>query len=175
MLLAQFHGIAADAEQLAHAHGRNGEAFDETTLLLAARRLGLKARISATPQRRLSRVTLPALALAGPHPFIIARIDRDQVLIHDLAEKRPRTLTLDELGQRYVGRLLQVTSRASVLGELARFDFSWFIPAVIKYRRLLVEVLIVSFFIQMFALVTPLFYQVVMDKVLVHRGSPRWM
>ncbi|MDQ7312349.1 type I secretion system permease/ATPase [[Pseudomonas] hibiscicola] len=170
VLLAQFHGIAADAEQLAHAHGRNGEAFDETTLLLAARRLGLKARISATPQRRLSRVTLPALALAGPHPFIIARIDRDQVLIHDLAEKRPRTLTLDELGQRYVGRLLQVTSRASVLGELARFDFSWFIPAVIKYRRLLVEVLIVSFFIQMFALVTPLFYQVVMDKVLVHRG-----
>ncbi|MDH1484239.1 type I secretion system permease/ATPase [Stenotrophomonas sp. GD03712] len=170
VLLAQFHGIAADAEQLAHAHGRNGEAFDETALLLAASRLGLKARISATPLRRLSRVTLPALALAGAHPFIIARVDAGQVLIHDLAEKRPRTLTLDELAQRYAGRLLQVTSRASVLGELAKFDFSWFIPAVIKYRRLLVEVLIVSFFIQMFALVTPLFYQVVMDKVLVHRG-----
>jgi len=41
---------------------------------------------------------------------------------------------------------------------------------VVKYRRLLLEVFIVSFFIQLFALVTPLFYQVVMDKVLVHRG-----
>ncbi|MFM2056536.1 MAG: hypothetical protein RLY71_921 [Pseudomonadota bacterium] len=55
-------------------------------------------------------------------------------------------------------------------GELSKFDFSWFIPAVVKYRRLLIEVLVVSLFLQMFALVTPLFFQVVMDKVLVHRG-----
>jgi subfamily B ATP-binding cassette protein HlyB/CyaB len=53
---------------------------------------------------------------------------------------------------------------------LAKFDFSWFIPAVVKYRKLMLEVFIVSFFIQLFALVTPLFYQVVMDKVLVHHG-----
>jgi subfamily B ATP-binding cassette protein HlyB/CyaB len=57
-----------------------------------------------------------------------------------------------------------------VLGELAKFDFTWFIPAVVKYRRLLLEVFVVSFFIQLLALVTPLFYQVVMDKVLVHHG-----
>ena len=39
-----------------------------------------------------------------------------------------------------------------------------------KYRRLLGEVLIASFFLQVFALVSPLFFQVVIDKVLVHRG-----
>src|SRR6202789_3722128 len=39
-----------------------------------------------------------------------------------------------------------------------------------KYRRLLAEVLIASFFLQLFALVSPLFFQVVVDKVLVHRG-----
>ncbi len=48
--------------------------------------------------------------------------------------------------------------------------FSWFIPSLIKYRKLFIEVLIASFFLQLFALVTPLFFQVVMDKVLVHRG-----
>lgn len=52
-------------------------------------------------------------------------------------------------------RLLQVASRASVLGNLAKFDFSWFIPAVVKYRKLLAEVFAVSLFIQIFALVTP--------------------
>jgi len=41
---------------------------------------------------------------------------------------------------------------------------------VVKYRKLLLEVLLVSFVLQLFALATPLFFQVVMDKVLVHRG-----
>ncbi|EKK9486089.1 enterohemolysin T1SS ABC transporter permease/ATPase EhxB, partial [Escherichia coli] len=59
---------------------------------------------------------------------------------------------------------------ATVVGELAKFDFSWFIPSVVKYRRILLEVLTVSAFIQFLALITPLFFQVVMDKVLVHRG-----
>jgi subfamily B ATP-binding cassette protein HlyB/CyaB len=66
--------------------------------------------------------------------------------------------------------LILLTSRASLAGELARFDFSWFIPAIVKYRKLLLEVLMVSIVLQLFALVTPLFFQVVMDKVLVHRG-----
>ncbi|GAB3357404.1 type I secretion system permease/ATPase [Lysobacter tyrosinilyticus] len=171
MLLAQFHGIAADAQQLAHQFGRVGEAFDETTLLLAAKHLGLKAKVVAQPAARIATANLPALALgASGDSFIVAKTNGDTVLIHDLTEKRPRAISQDEFQARYSGRLLQVASRASVLGELAKFDFSWFIPAVVKYRKLLVEVLVVSFFLQLFALVTPLFYQVVMDKVLVHHG-----
>jgi ATP-binding cassette, subfamily B, bacterial HlyB/CyaB len=53
---------------------------------------------------------------------------------------------------------------------MRKFDFTWFVPAIVKYRRLLGEVLLVSFVLQFFALITPLFFQVVMDKVLVHRG-----
>ena len=51
-----------------------------------------------------------------------------------------------------------------------RFDVTWFLQAMHKYRRLLGEVLVASFFLQLFALVTPLFFQVVTDKVLTHRG-----
>ena len=75
-----------------------------------------------------------------------------------------------ELAEAWDGTLILFASRASLAGELAKFDFTWFIPAVVKYRKLLGEVLLVSFALQLFALVTPLFFQVVMDKVLVHRG-----
>ncbi|MEF9419053.1 type I secretion system permease/ATPase [Xanthomonas citri] len=171
VLLAQFHGVAADAVQLAHGFGRGGEPFDETTLLLAAKQLGLKAKVVAQPAARVGMAALPALAL-GPDgdAFIVAKVGQDQILIHDLTEKRPRSISPAEFQARYHGRLLQVASRASVLGDLAKFDFSWFIPAVVKYRKLMIEVFVVSFFIQLFALITPLFYQVVMDKVLVHNG-----
>jgi len=171
VLLAQFHGVAADANQLAHEFGRTGELFDETTLLLAAKRLGLKAKVVAQPVSRIGMAALPVLALVpGGDAFIIAKVGDDSVLIHDLVEQRPRTLSRAEFETRYAGRLLQVASRASVLGQLAKFDFTWFIPAVVKYRKLLLEVFVASLFIQLFALVTPLFYQVVMDKVLVHQG-----
>ena len=51
-----------------------------------------------------------------------------------------------------------------------RFDFSWFIPAIIKYRRFLVEVLVLSIVLQLIGLVSPLMFQVVMDKVLVNQA-----
>jgi ATP-binding cassette, subfamily B, bacterial HlyB/CyaB len=171
VLLAQFHGIAADSAQLRHDAGRGNKPFDETALLLAAKRLGLKAKVVRQPAERLDRVALPALALMNDGAaFVVAKVDDEKVLIHDLALQRPGILSRQDLRARYDGRLLVVASRASMVAELAKFDFSWFIPAVVKYRKLLLEVLVVSFFLQLFALVTPLFFQVVMDKVLVHHA-----
>jgi subfamily B ATP-binding cassette protein HlyB/CyaB len=68
------------------------------------------------------------------------------------------------------GRLVLMARRASLSDLSRRFDITWFLGAIHKYRRLLGEVLIASFFLQLFALVSPLFFQVVIDKVLVHRG-----
>jgi subfamily B ATP-binding cassette protein HlyB/CyaB len=82
----------------------------------------------------------------------------------------PRHRTLDVFAAHWTGELILVTSRASLAGQLAKFDFSWFIPSLVKHRKLLGEVLFISFILQLFALVSPLFFQVVMDKVLVHRG-----
>src|SRR5213082_77967 len=62
-----------------------------------------------------------------------------------------------------------MTRRASLTDLSRRFDITWFFGAIHKYRRLLGEVLVASFFLQIFALVSPLFFQVVIDKVLVHR------
>lgn len=171
VLLAQFHGVAADPAQLRHTSGRGDEPFDDMALLLAAKHLGLKAKIIRQPVERLDRVALPALALRDDGTaFVIAKVDDDKVLVHDLEQQRPVVLSREGFLDRYQGRLLTVASRASLVAELARFDFSWFIPAMVKYRKLLLEVLVVSFFLQLFALITPLFFQVVMDKVLVHHA-----
>ena len=172
VLLAQFHGIAADIEQLRHEFGAGRDIpFDETALLLAAKSMGLKARIGKHPAARIAMASLPALAIQGDgQHFVIAKAADDKVLIQDFVLGRAVILTMQEFMARFAGRLFMVTSRAALLGQLAKFDFTWFIPAVVKYRKLLLEVLGVSFVLQLFALVTPLLFQVVMDKVLVHRG-----
>lgn len=171
VMLARFHQIAADPAQLAHQFRADGQPFGQAEILLAAKQLGLQAKPVKTTIERLDRTPLPAMAVdAEGGYFILARFDADKVLIHDPRAERPQVLARDELLARWTGGLILFTSRASLIGEMAKFDFSWFVPAVVKYRKLLGEVLLVSFVLNLFALVTPLFFQVVMDKVLVHRG-----
>jgi len=171
VMLARFDGLAADPDQIAHDFQEAGWPFAAPQILLAAKALGLRARCVRADIARLERTPLPALARAvDGRFFIVARADAEQVLIQDPGATRPQILAIADFAARWSGELILFASRASLAGELARFDFTWFLPAVVKYRKLLGEVLLVSFVLQLFALVTPLFFQVVMDKVLVHRG-----
>jgi subfamily B ATP-binding cassette protein HlyB/CyaB len=79
-------------------------------------------------------------------------------------------LTRAEFEAVWDGRLVLMTRRAALTDLARRFDITWFLCAVHKYRRFLGEVLVASFFLQLLALVSPLFFQVVVDKVLVHRS-----
>jgi len=182
-LIARLHHLAAAPEHLAHQlgwpHTFEPQADD---LLLAAQHLGLKAKRICSAVDRLALTPLPALATINDgqgrtRTVVLAQCDGQRVLFLDPAgggASRPAQPTIEPLevfAAQWTGELILVTSRASLAGALARFDFSWFIPAIVKYRRLLGEVLIVSLFLQLFALISPLFFQVVMDKVLVHRGQ----
>jgi subfamily B ATP-binding cassette protein HlyB/CyaB len=179
-LIARMHHVAADPALVAHQLGwspNHVPAIDD--LLLAARTLGLKAKLSSSSIDRLTLVALPALAIvrdgAGRNRVVVlAQCDGQRVLFQDPSEAiqggRPFIEPVSAFAERWTGQLILITSRATLAGELAKFDFSWFIPSLVKYRRLFGEVLVVSLFLQLFALVSPLFFQVVMDKVLVHRG-----
>ncbi|MHC8391274.1 type I secretion system permease/ATPase [Pseudomonas sp. MDT2-39-1] len=171
VMLARFHSVAASAEQLAHEFAPAQQPFTSRELLLAARKLGLKAKSVNTTIARLDRTPLPAIATNSDGTFfIIAKLDQGKALIQDPRAERPEVITFEDLAARWTGELLLVRSESGLPGETSRFDFTWFIPAIVKYRKLLGEVLLVSFALQLFALVTPLFFQVVMDKVLVHHG-----
>lgn len=171
VLIARFHGIAADPAQLRHAAALRSDQFSATDLVQSAKSIGLKARIVPLRTDRLGKLPLPALAFdkTGAH-FIIARLDGTKILIYEPSEPSPKVIAEDDLNLRASGNVILLASRASLSGALAHFDFSWFIPAIIKYRRLLLEVLIVSIILQVFGLVSPLMFQVVMDKVLVNRA-----
>ncbi|RCS57586.1 type I secretion system permease/ATPase [Parvibium lacunae] len=175
VLMARLHGVAADPDQLQHQFSCDGGRLTQADILLAAKHLQLQAKLIRPTLSRLDKTPLPALAIMRDSEgetiyMILARAEGDQVLLQNPATGRPETWGLAEFETGWQGALILFTSRATLLGELTKFDFTWFIPALVKYRKLLLEVLLVSLVLQLFALVTPLFFQVVMDKVLVHRG-----
>jgi subfamily B ATP-binding cassette protein HlyB/CyaB len=168
VLLLRVHGIAVDAAQLAHQYGQN---FTSNEILRCAKDMKLKARRLETSWERLGKATLPAIAGTRDGKFfIIGKVGDDSVLIHDPLLGRPQQVRKTEFDAVWNGSIILMTRRASLSELTRRFDIGWFLQAMHKYRRLLAEVLVASFFLQLFALVTPLFFQVVIDKVLVHRG-----
>jgi subfamily B ATP-binding cassette protein HlyB/CyaB len=169
VLLLRFLEIAADPAQIRHQYAV--ARFGSSEILRCAKGLKLRARALTTDWNKLAKTPLPALAEDRDGEFfVLARIVDDKALIQDPKIGRPQLVSRAEFEARWNGQLVLITRRAS-LSDLARkFDITWFLQAMHKYRYLLVEVLVASFFLQIFALVSPLFFQVVIDKVLVHRG-----
>ena len=169
VLLLRLHAVAAEEEQLSHRWGTRRIGITE--MLRSAKQFGLKARVVKTNWARLARTPLPAIAALNDGGFLVLGwAEGGEVLVQRASEPRPVKLTRAEFEAVWNGRLVLMARRASLSDLSRRFDISWFLGSIQKYRRLLGEVLIASFFLQVFALVSPLFFQVVIDKVLVHRG-----
>ncbi len=170
-IMANFFQKPISLNQIKHKYDRQDSCFEEHELLQLAKDFSLKARITETRWDRLGKINLPAIAQTrNGEYFVIGQVSDDKVLIQDPKINKPQILSKEEFQERWNGRIMMLTSREFISGQKRRFDLSWFIPAVIKYRRLFGEVILASFFLQLFALVSPLLFQVVVDKVLVNRG-----
>jgi subfamily B ATP-binding cassette protein HlyB/CyaB len=102
--------------------------------------------------------------------LLLGKFGDGKVIVLSPHSPRPALLTKTEFETISDGRVVLMTRRAALADLSRRFDVTWFLGAIHKYRRHLSEVLVASFFLQLFALVSPLFLQVVIDKVLVHRS-----
>jgi ATP-binding cassette, subfamily B, bacterial HlyB/CyaB len=174
VLVAKMRGIPFDARSFQLQS--ESELTPSESLVRAARSFGFKSSIVQCEPGQLDQRAFPLIANTVQGEFlVIARASEQDVsrkyLIQTPEAAAPRIVNLEELQGCCSGEFILLSPEAGVArAEKSHFNLRWFIPALMKYRRLFAEVLIASFFLQLFALVTPLFFQVVMDKVLVHRG-----
>jgi ATP-binding cassette, subfamily B, bacterial HlyB/CyaB len=168
VMLLRFQGVAADPEQIRH---RFGGVIGVPEMLRCAKEFDLRARSTKTTWKRLANTPLPGIAPLRDGGFLIlGKVSDDKAIVQGTLSPRPDLMTQSEFEAVWDGTLVLMTRRAGLLDLSRRFDITWFVGAVRKYRGLLSEVLIASFFLQLFALISPLFFQVVIDKVLVHRS-----
>jgi subfamily B ATP-binding cassette protein HlyB/CyaB len=111
-------------------------------------------------------------------PALVLQADGAHVLMMALGDAAPVTLTLADFAQRYQGHVTRVTLQADAATDpdseaqarqTRKFGFQWFVPELLKHRKLWHEILLASLVIQLIALATPLFTQTIIDKVVVHR------
>ncbi|WP_411886342.1 ABC transporter transmembrane domain-containing protein, partial [Polaromonas sp. YR568] len=140
--------------------------------------LAPKAAAAATPADGQQQDQGQEQAAVQAAPALILQADASNVLLVEAGDATPRTLPLAEFSLRYSGHVTRVTPQAdpavdpdseAQARESRKFGFSWFVPELLKHKKLWQEVLLASLVIQLIALATPLFTQAIIDKVVVHR------
>ncbi|MDY7016190.1 MAG: ABC transporter transmembrane domain-containing protein, partial [Cyanobacteriota bacterium] len=128
--------------------------------------LGLNAQLLNVPARSLTRLQAPALVMWQDSLAVLYEISDRQIAIAvpeiGLLRRKPADF-LETWGTS--GQVLLVQPTKETPQE--RFGLGWFLPSIWRYRWVLLEVFIASFFVQLFGLANPLIVQVIIDQVIV--------
>ena len=162
--------------------------YSSDSLIHAARALDFRIRRKDCDAAVATTLNLPCLVLLhepasgdsaqgrpGCRPAIVIQADAGQVVLFEAGTNTPHVLPAAEFAGRYAGTAFQLALQSvpvkdpdGALSGRPVFGFHWFIPELLKHKKVWRDVLIASLLIQLLALGTPLFTQVVIDKVVVH-------
>jgi len=177
-LLASLHRLARLPFDAALFLGRFPPPYDRVVLLDALRSSGFRAGETAVSSATLAALPLPAVAFRRTEtgqsvPALLVKQDSGRFLYFDAQRDQPQTRPVAEFDSHFEGAaiLIALPELAVFPGEPKKFGFRWFIPELLKHKPIWRDVLVASLAIQLVGLATPLFTQVVIDKVVVHQTS----
>ncbi len=168
-IIARHYGMAVNTMALQGKYATDNHHDIKVQFVRAVRETGLKCRcVEGVNIAALKKLPLPAIIeLPETGYVILLAVKDDEWLIQPISHDKPTVFHPDENDHYH---LFLFTRRFS-WGEIkSEFNLNWFANAFWHYKKLIGEVLLASFFIQVLALISPLFFQVVVDKVLTHQS-----
>jgi len=163
-------GVRFDKISVQHELALGGRKCDAHDLVRCASLVGLRARI-LTGRPDLNSLPRPLiLGWAGSQFALLGReVDGRHEVFFFGADRISQRFTLAELEGVWTGEVLLITRRAGNENPMG-IGIKWFLDAAWKYRKAFSHVLVASMFVQLFALITPLLFQVAIDKVIGHQS-----
>lgn len=168
-ILAAHYRRSVDKEHVKHELNSSGRQLNAGELTQAAKLAGLKAKLFiAKSLDKLIAAPRPAIVQLGLKFVLLVAVEGEKFQILDPVQRTQHVVHASEFQDQWSGVFLLVTRRPNGLAD--RFGLAWFSSALKKYKRELALVLLASLFVQILSLATPLLFQIVIDKVLVHNS-----
>ena len=162
--------------------------YTTLTLQHAAAALGFKVGTSVADGYEVRHLAMPCIALlkdpasAAPDQpqtdparslALIVKADAGRIAFFTADSQSPQTIATSEFADHFEPTVLLFAREQQEVTDTdappaSQFGFKWFIPELLKHKKIWRDVLLASLAIQLMALATPLFTQVVIDKVVVH-------
>lgn len=183
--LAQHHRLPVNPERLIEDYALVSEEPAPATLLRIATDVGLKAKFDKLSWDGLQ-------AQGGVFPIIARMSDGNCVIImgasakdggqvailNPLADNATEVLLIDreKFCTRWQGEVFFVKRLYALPEQNQPFGLRWFIPEILKQKAALRDIAIAAIAMHFLALASPIFFQLVIDKVLVHQSiSTLWV
>lgn len=183
-LIAREHKIELTQDRLLHEYNLGDKEIPKNTLLRMAKELGLKARLLSLSWNNLLNLkkAYPAIAVLnnGRHLVLAGVAEREEsgqketvVACYDpLAGSGGAHLRLNrqEFEAIWAGKVYVLKRPYKLTDETQPFSLRWFIPEILRQKLTFIDIALAVLFINAISLVTPIFFQIVIDKVLVNQA-----
>lgn len=170
-VICKINNIPVDLRAIVRENGITNEEISIEELLLIAKHAKFKAKTKNIDLSDAKKYPFPAIFILKNKTYgVILKPDfeNEKTLIFIPKEQKAREVTFEELSEIGSGEYIFLSHK--LINEQIKFGFKWFFIEIMKYKRIIAEVMLGSFVVQLFGLVTPLFTQVILDKVIVHRS-----
>jgi len=182
--IAQHHGLQVNPERLIHDYALNAEEPSSAMVLRMASTIGLKAKLRQLTVDKL-------LGQKGVFPLLARMKDGNSVIVVGARGDDGGALAvLDPLGDLGAVKMLAASAfqalwsgdvlflkRTAKLSDTRQpFGLRWFIPEILLQKAAFRDIAIAAMAMNVLGLASPIFFQLVIDKVLVHHSvSTLWV
>ena len=170
-ILAAYHDQPVDDAELARRLTKPADEVEIDDLIRLLDDLGLPAKLAKWNWRRLARSRHPVIMVLEGGRFVVClRCEEDKAVVQLPQMNAPKAVPRGELERLWTGEVVVSRPQARAAAQTDGFGMMWFLSTLKRYRGIVRDILLASFFVQLFALVTPLMFQIIIDKVLTHRS-----
>ena len=170
--IAKINRLNIDIRSVIREHSLSEKEIEVEELLVIMKSFDFKAKLKEISADEIAiKYPLPAIMVNTDGSYsILLKIDREKhrALIFNIKEEKTADVTFEELALLTNNKYI-ILSHNLINSQIA-FGFKWFFNEILSYKQVISEVMVGSFIVQLFGLVTPLFTQVILDKVIVHRS-----
>ena len=170
-IVARMNNVDIDMRSVVREYGINTADIDPEEIIRIAKSKGFKVKNKKMKLEDIPQTyPMPAILRLKDNSYIVLlaiKPDEKRVLTLVPLEKHPQSHNISELQEKLADNIL-ILSHKNMSTDV-KFGFKWFFNEIFRYKKIIGQVLLGSFVVQLFGLVTPLFTQVILDKVLVNR------
>ena len=170
-IVARMNNIDIDMRSVVREFGISTADIEPEEIMRIAKNKGFKIKKKVVKLKDINeKYPMPAIIRFhdGTYQVLLAiKPQENKVLTLKPLSRHPEAHTYEELQDKISDTVLILKHK--MLDDEVKFGFKWFFNEIFKYKKIIGQVLLGSFVVQLFGLVTPLFTQVILDKVLVNR------
>jgi len=166
-LVCKYYSIDIDVESLKRKYFI-AEELSAEEILRILKDIGFKTgHKNFRTLQELKKYPFPGIVILKDNSFaVVLGLKDEKVLYFDCADKKVYEVSAEKFNNLWKNEAIVLYPKFKT--TILHLNFKWLFSEFFKYKSIFSQVILSSVFIQIFALITPLFIQIIVDKVLPH-------